>query len=208
MTDIFISYSRNDKDFVRRLNKALETRGHDVWVDLEDIPPTAEWMNEIRSDIEGADAFVFVISPDSITSKVCRKELDHAVGHNKRLVPILYREVNADDVPTPLDSRQWISFRENDNFEKALGKLTDALNTDVEWLHEHTHLLTRAIEWDKNKRDNSFVLRGSELRTAEEWQVKAAEKDPKLTPLHRNYILESRRNSSRRQRLALGFVAA
>ena len=50
-------------------------------------------------------------------------------------------------------------------------------------MREHTRLLERAIEWDKSRRDSSFVLRGSDLRTAEEWQVRAAEKDPKLTPL-------------------------
>jgi hypothetical protein len=79
MADIFISYSRKDRGFVLRLNQALQKREYDVWVDLEDIPPTADWMEEVRSGIEGSDAYVFVISPDSIASKVCQEELAHAV---------------------------------------------------------------------------------------------------------------------------------
>jgi hypothetical protein len=35
---------------------------------------------------------VFVISPGSINSKVCREKIDHAVKHNRRLVPIVHRE--------------------------------------------------------------------------------------------------------------------
>jgi len=68
MADVFISYAREDKDFVRCLDRALTEDGRDVWVDWEDIAPSAEWMEEIRTAIEGADAFVFVLSSDSLAS--------------------------------------------------------------------------------------------------------------------------------------------
>jgi hypothetical protein len=41
---VFISYSREDKDFVRRLDAALTKRDRETWVDLEDIRPTEEWL--------------------------------------------------------------------------------------------------------------------------------------------------------------------
>ena len=41
--DVFISYSRHDGDFVRRLHDALRELGKDPWVDWEDIPATAPW---------------------------------------------------------------------------------------------------------------------------------------------------------------------
>ena len=65
MADVFISYSRRDTDFVRRLHEALNARGRDTWVDWEDIPLTAEWWEEIKTGIEATDSFVFIISPDS-----------------------------------------------------------------------------------------------------------------------------------------------
>jgi hypothetical protein len=83
--EIFISYSRKDKDFVHRLDESLKSRGREVWVDWEDIRPTEDFMQAIYSAIEGADAFVFVLSPDSIASVVCGREIAHAVAHNKRL---------------------------------------------------------------------------------------------------------------------------
>jgi hypothetical protein len=40
-SDVFISYAREDQDFVRRLTDALTERGKKAWVDWADIPPTA-----------------------------------------------------------------------------------------------------------------------------------------------------------------------
>jgi hypothetical protein len=40
-------------------------------VDWEDIPKGTGWLNEIYAGIEGADIFVFIISPDSLASEVC-----------------------------------------------------------------------------------------------------------------------------------------
>ncbi len=47
-SEIFISYSRRDLEFVRRLHLALEELGRGCWIDWHDIPPTAEWMREVR----------------------------------------------------------------------------------------------------------------------------------------------------------------
>ena len=58
--DIFISYSRKDKEFVRRLDGELARRGREAWVDWESIRPTEEFMQAIYGAIEGADTFVFV----------------------------------------------------------------------------------------------------------------------------------------------------
>jgi hypothetical protein len=65
MAELFISYSRRDQAFVRRLTAGLEDRGKDVWVDLDDILPSAPWMAEIKVAIAEADSVVVVLSPDS-----------------------------------------------------------------------------------------------------------------------------------------------
>ena len=39
----FVSYSRRDSAFVRRLVDALTERDITVWLDEEDIPPAARW---------------------------------------------------------------------------------------------------------------------------------------------------------------------
>ena len=42
--------------------------------------------------------------------------------------------------------------------------LISALDTDLDLVRAHTRLLTRAIEWNANGKNNSFVLRGDDLR--------------------------------------------
>jgi len=92
--DAFVSYSRADEAFVRRLEAALRERGKDVWVDWHDIPATADWRAKIYAGIDASRAFVAVLSPDLVASAICREELEHATRSNKRLVPILRREVD------------------------------------------------------------------------------------------------------------------
>jgi TIR domain len=60
VSDIFISYSRKDKDFVLRLQKALSRRNREAWVDWDDIRPAEEFMQAIYGAIEAADTFLFV----------------------------------------------------------------------------------------------------------------------------------------------------
>jgi len=45
--EIFISYSRKDKEFVRRLDEALKRREREAWVDWEGIPPGDTWEKTI-----------------------------------------------------------------------------------------------------------------------------------------------------------------
>jgi hypothetical protein len=93
MADVFISYSRKNKDFVLKLHEALNKFGRTDWVDWEDIPPAAPWGEEIKSAIVSSDSFVFVISKDSAASAECHLEIEHAVKQNKRLIPIVREEV-------------------------------------------------------------------------------------------------------------------
>ena len=207
MADIFISYSRKDKDFVSRLDESLKSRGREAWVDWEGIRPTEEFMQSIYAAIEASDTFVFVLTPDSAASVVCGREITHAAAHNKRLVPIVAREVDAAAVPEPLAKLNWIFCRDADDFEKATDTLISALDTDLKWVRGHTRLLTRAIEWDANGKNNSFVLRGEDLRSAEQWLAEAGtEKERQPTALQTEYIIASRKAAARRQRITLGAV--
>lgn len=201
---VFISYSRKDTSVVRRVFETLEARQLGAWVDWEGIPPSAEWWSEIQAAIEGAEAFIFVMSPESLTSKVCQDEVGHAVKHNKRLVPLLYREVgpvhSEATIPPALARINWIYIRDSDDFAAASEKLFQAIETDLDWVRAHTRLLERAVEWDRAKRDTSFLLQKNDLTTAEEWLSRGPAKDPKPTTLQAEYIIASRAQAVKRRR--------
>jgi WD40 repeat protein len=213
MPDLFISYSRKDKEFVKRLQETLASQGRDVWVDWEDIPPTADWRNEIHQGIANSNAFVYVISPDSVKSEVCGEELVYAVENKKRFVPLLYREiVEAEErakVHPAVNSHNWIFARETDSFDEMIGKLASALDTDLDHVREHTRLLMRARQWEDKQRSSGFLLSGGELDEAESWLSQAINKNPEPTELHSQYVYTSRKAATRRQqRLIAGAVTA
>ena len=208
MADLFVSYSRKDKEFVRHLVEGLVGREKEVWVDWEDIAPTAEWMSEIELGIDASDSFAFVISPDSLTSGTCARELERARTQGKRIVPLLHREPNGASVPAELASRNWIYFRSSDDFDQSLETCVGALETNLDWVRFHTRLIVRAQEWDAGGRDRSRLLSGTDLRAAEsELAAAGPELEPQPTPLQREYVLASRRAHSRRQRVVLASVS-
>jgi YD repeat-containing protein len=210
MVDVFISYSRRDKEFVRLLHQALSDSDRDTWVDWQDIPLGTAWWQEIQNGIEASDTFIFVISPDSIASKVCTQEIDHAVLYRKRLMPIVRREGFDPELMHPsLSEHNWLFFREQDNFDQAFQALLGAIDTDLNHVRTHTRLLVRAIEWENNGRNDSFLLRGHDLAAAEHWLNQCAEKKPSPAEQHKNYITKSREaeNASLRARRMVGIGA-
>jgi WD40 repeat protein len=207
MTEIFISYSRRDKVFTERFLKALTDNGYtpdQIWVDWEDIPLVSKWEQEIRKGIEKANSIIFIMSPEWAKSRECAKELAVAVEYNKRLFPVIWQNVDPKTIQPELASLNWIFFRETDNFEEAFQKLLAALNTDLSWVAQHTDLLSRANEWNTKGRDHGYLLRGSELQSAETWLSQAADnKQPRPTPLQSEFIFLSRQDDVRRQRRTL-----
>ena len=235
MSDVFISYSRTDKDFVQRLFAALETSGRDAWVDWEDIPFTADWWSEIKSGIEAANTFIFVVTPNSLSSAVCALEVAHAISNNKRLIPIVRATVDeqktfeqlaayavdenmsahlagrrleevAQQNWKELSRHNWIFFDKDDRFTPSFQALLTAIDTDLDYVRDHTRTLMRAHEWDRSGRNPSFLLRGTDLRHAENWSAQGRSSDPKPTGLQLVYILDSRRAERRRQRNLLAGV--
>jgi WD40 repeat protein len=194
---VFISYSRRDRELAKQLESAFRETGRKVWIDQKDIQHTEAWLKAIYSGIEAADNFIFIISPDSIVSKNCAKELAHAIKHNKRLIPVLYREVNDTAVPEALAELDWVPFQQQENINAAFQVLLQAIDTNLEYVRAHTRLLTRAIEWNKQKRDKSLLLRGQGLKEAERW-LQALEVKPPFTSLQLEYISASRRGADSR----------
>src|SRR5262249_30047185 len=156
----------------------------DVWVDWEDIPPSAKWLDEGKAAIEAADALLFVVSPDSLASGICRQELDIAGESGKRIPPIPYRPGAPGPRPDPGGSHNWLAFTDEAAFESTMDRIVAALDTDLAWVKEHTRLLTRATEWERASRDAAYTLRGRDLDAAESRLVQAAElTNPRPTPL-------------------------
>lgn len=207
MSDVFISYSRKNSKFVRKLYDAFKALDKEIWVDFEDIPLTADWWQEIQAGIDAAETFIFVLTPDSARSKICRDEIEHAINANKRIIPILHQEILEDNdkekVHDQINAHNWIFFRDEDNFDEAFKKLLDSVETDLDHNRTHTRLLVRAKDWNENNKNKSYLLHDQDLQQAEMWLMQGVNKSPTPTTLHAEYITASRQGQIRRQRNAL-----
>lgn len=187
--DVFISYSRRDKAFVEQLYTNFRQAGRDPWVDWDDICKGEDWWKSIQRGIEEADSVVFVISPDSVMSKVCWDEVDYAAQLNKRFLPLLWREgFEMAHVHRSISQHNWIFARETDDHHGAFQELLNALDTDLDYVRAHTRLLVRSLEWQNRGQDSSCLLRGIELEDAQHWLNQGINKEPRPTDGQVAYI--------------------
>lgn len=195
MSYIFVSYSRKDINFAQKIVNILADNKLDTWIDWKSIPKGEDWEQEIYHGIEGADVFLFLISPDSVTSQMCKKEIAYAVKNGKRILPIVIRDTELKDIHTEISKRNWIFCRDGqDDFIKAIEETLKTIHTDYEWLKYHTKLQVKALDWKQTK-DNSRLLRGKELREAKKKLAEInSEKTPQPTNLQRKFILSSQRH--------------
>ena len=61
----FVSYSREDLEFVLRLAKDLKAKGAKVWMDKLDIRPGQRWEAEIEAAVDGCSRMLVILSPAS-----------------------------------------------------------------------------------------------------------------------------------------------
>ena len=132
---VFISYSTRNRDAVQGLandlNGALNTVSpstrNEVWYDQE-LVGGQDWWNAILEQVRNCDVFIFALSPHSMKSDACNRELNYAYDLQKRLLPIwVAGELNAIDLPTPLQSHQWINYTRQDKlaFQQLLTALIE-----------------------------------------------------------------------------------
>ena len=83
---VFISYSHADENPVFAEIRWLQDQGFNVWYDTSGIGPGSEWNDEIAQAIKGSYRFLYFITPSSVESEHCRRELNFAQSENRRVV--------------------------------------------------------------------------------------------------------------------------
>ncbi|MBU2581520.1 MAG: DUF1353 domain-containing protein [Alphaproteobacteria bacterium] len=194
LLDLFISYSRRDCiDFADQLAAALEAFGHNPTVDRHGITPGEPWQQRLGHLIAEADTVVFVLSPESAVSDVCKWEVDEAIARSKRIMPVVAMPLGDVAVPEKLQALNFIHFYAEPSvpgsgFGQGLAKLLHALKADAEWLRDHRNLLIRAEAWQLKDRDPDRLIRGTLLAEAEAWLARKPGNAPDLTALQRAYL--------------------
>jgi hypothetical protein len=158
MSDIFISYAREDIDKVRPFVKLIEDNGWTVFWDTM-IPPGLTWREYIGKALSNAKCVIVVWSRNSVKSLFVQEEADEAC-ERKVLIPI-----KIDDSRPPLgfraiqheDFTNWkgeSNYRSAKNLIKAIeGIAGKPQKGRVEFTGKFT------VEQDKSPKDDNWEKR-------------------------------------------------
>ncbi|WP_017297613.1 GUN4 domain-containing protein [Nodosilinea nodulosa] len=113
MSHIFISYSRQDQDYVALLAQALKSHHLPVWLD-DHIDYGTTWPRVIREQLERCQLVLVVMSPRSEESHWVQCELTHALEIRKPIFPLL------------LEGPRWFSVAALQTVDVIGGKLPPA----------------------------------------------------------------------------------
>jgi hypothetical protein len=104
---VFLSYSSRDRASAEEISLALTASGHDVFFDRDLLAPGDDYNRQLFEAIEGADAFVFLITPDSVRSgaytlselKFVREKWSRP---ENRVLPVMLKPTAVEAIPSYL----------------------------------------------------------------------------------------------------------
>lgn len=99
MSDVFISYARENQPFAQRVAEAVRQEGYGVFWD-DDLPPHLSYGEVIEEKIANARAAIVIWSKDAAASEWVRAEADLARSHRKLI------QTSIDDHPLPMPFNQ------------------------------------------------------------------------------------------------------
>jgi hypothetical protein len=137
--------------------------------------------------------------------------VEEAARLGKRILPVNCRPLEGARAPPRLRDLNYIFFYadpkvSDSGFGSGLASLIAALNTDFDWLREHTRYLQRATEWDRGGRPANRLLSGNDIAEAKAWAARRPKSAPEPTSLHLDFIRASEeeaeaRSSAQRKQL-------
>jgi hypothetical protein len=195
----FVSYSREDLEFVQRLAKDLKKAGVPVWMDKLDIRPGQHWEVEIQAAVNACSRMLVILSPAATDSKNVLAEASFAIDRGKVVIPVLYRECN---VPFRLHPLQYADFRTDyangiDQLLVTLGKGRGSTATAVNDEAQVEAKTEQALPQETQKQDEA-----EQARLEQERQQRAAERERLKKKRKRAAARKARSEQLKRERLA------
>lgn len=127
--NVFISYAREDAEFVTRLGAGLEALGLEVWTYKNDLEPGVQWAKAIEEALGRSKNVLFVLSEKANKSSWLRTEAAIALTQGgKRVIPI-YCTKHA-EVPFILRPFKGMDFSDPSSYPVLIERLAEVLHTD------------------------------------------------------------------------------
>lgn len=89
MPDVFVSNASLDSVIAEMIVTHLHEQSIDAWMNHANIRAAEPWLFDMGNALDSAHLFVCLISKGWMKSSNCQLELAHAIGLNKRIVPVM-----------------------------------------------------------------------------------------------------------------------
>jgi hypothetical protein len=106
----FLSYSREDSNFVLRLAGDLKVAGAIVWLDQLEISPGEPWDRAVQDALTRCSRLLVILSPASVKSEHVMDEVSFALEEGKTVIPVIHRDCT---IPFRLRRLQHADFRQD-----------------------------------------------------------------------------------------------
>jgi WD40 repeat protein len=195
LSDVFVCASTKNAEMADRLRSALMRDGITLW-NPANARSGSDLSKAISQGIEQATNFVYLISPESVTSENCTQQLDYAIALNKRIIPIKVVPTPTADLPESLKTRQFIKLdacETQEEYDVAIGSVLKQIKENSAYFEQHKTLLVRALKWEAQNYNAGLLLRGYNLESAESWlQAGRDQHDSRPLPIHEKLIETSK----------------
>ncbi len=199
LAKIFISYLEQDQLFVDRICRTLMQNGHTLWKRITDIKNSETAYSKNLDRIEKSDNFIYIFSrnllDNSSEQELWEQELKYALFLNKRVFVIHLDTKDFGELYSLLSETEILDFSDYKNeeqYKKDTDELIKMILEESDYYQQHKILLVKALQWEKQNKYPTLLLRGKSLKKAMIW-LETAKKYSRNQPisLQKDYILTS-----------------
>ena len=154
--DVFISYSRQDKNFVDQLREQLELAGYNYWIDTSGIESGDAFKQNIVKAIKASRVVIYISSKASNQSPWTTKEINYALHNKKPIIPIRIDNAEYNEVlQFDLEMLDYVDCTRWSKYQEGFERLNRAL---LQYFPERVASADAAAKADKPNRLRKAII--------------------------------------------------
>lgn len=171
----FISHDSVHKEIASRVKIALSHYGIDGFVAHEDIEPSEEWRNVIKTQLEACDVLVVLLTAGLDAKTWCQQEIGWCLARNIPIYPI---NMTGSDFPVGFLSEIQYSKYPKETFDAVTRRIVERLlvesNSKSSMRITICSRLLNSYSFDQTRRLWAFISKFSELSAEERTLIERA----------------------------------
>ncbi|KGJ87953.1 TIR domain-containing protein [Colwellia psychrerythraea] len=178
--DIYICFSQEDNNFVRRLSRRLRELNKTSYGYYVATTDSDEVSEAVKNEIANAK-FVFFIVPRQ-ACKVVSSWLAAAENLGKHIIPLRLERFSNLNYAAEYQKYHAQTIVVDELLEFSMAEIVNALNTNDEHLESHRYWLQKKQLWQQNNSNSEFLLGSKESLFASKWLETAISHDHEPAP--------------------------